>query len=555
MNETTDASSILAPLWRRKWLILGVAILVAGATYVYYKRKPTLFSVTTQLYMGSAAEEVIVEKGQGKIRNASATDQAAIINSIVVESVHAQLRKEHNRIAKDAAHAKVRAKASEKSQFITITAEAHLAKSAALIANDTAQAFIKRQDVKHQQAIETAISIAHRAIRRLETPRATTKTHGAASKRSSSAGASGVIAAATLYTKINRLEAQLAIAGAQQIGSAKATRATLLQPKPKKNAIFGFVIGLVLASVAAFALNRFDRRLRSLADIEAVFQMQILSVLPKVKRPIIHEDGQPRPAKALLEPIRRLNATLQSMALGEVAAGNGGPHPPSHRSLLLLSADVADGKSTLTASLALVQRDAGERVTVIDADFRRPALARLLGLTGPQGLAEVLTGTLAVGDAMQSVENGHLPDGSAPEASSSAAVATVAEHHGAGTLSALVSGGPVANPPALLARGKITDLLHSVADGSDSVLIDAPPPLEVSDVLPLLGAVDGIVIVARIGHTRSVSAQRLVQLLARPPCAPVLGVVANAASRRDYTKYGLYAGHKRRSWPGKLVGR
>ena len=49
------------------------------------------------------------------------------------------------------------------------------------------------------------------------------------------------------------------------------------------------------------------------------------------------------------------------------------------------------------------------------------------------------------------------------------------------------------------------------------MLIDAPPPLEVSDVLPLLAMVDAIVIVARVGHTGETSAQRLVDLLARAP--------------------------------------
>ena len=223
------------------------------------------------------------------------------------------------------------------------------------------------------------------------------------------------------------------------------------------------MIGFVLAAVAAMAMSRFDRRLRSLADIETVFQMQILSVLPKVRRPILQQDGSPRPAKFLLEPVRRLNATLRSLQLGDGAAGNGGPHPPGSQSILLLSADVADGKSTLSASLALVQRDAGDRVTVIDADFRRPALARLLGLPGAQGLADVLTGTLAVGDAMQRWKTGHAGR-QRSDRRSPAAVATMPESTARARCSCW-PGGPVANPPALLASAAITNLLRSVAGG------------------------------------------------------------------------------------------
>lgn len=83
------------------------------------------------------------------------------------------------------------------------------------------------------------------------------------------------------------------------------------------------------------------------------------------------------------------------------------------------------------------------------------------------------------------------------------------------------------------------ELLRSLAEELDYVLIDAPPPLEVSDVMPLLPAVDGIILVTRIGHTRDVSAQRLAQLLARTVSAPLLGIVANCVPRKDIERYGF----------------
>jgi Mrp family chromosome partitioning ATPase len=85
----------------------------------------------------------------------------------------------------------------------------------------------------------------------------------------------------------------------------------------------------------------------------------------------------------------------------------------------------------------------------------------------------------------------------------------------------------------------MADLLRSVADEFDYVLIDAPPPLEVSDVMPLLHLVDGLIIVARIGHTSDISAQRLAQLLDHTATAPVLGAVANCVPRKDIERYGF----------------
>ena len=83
------------------------------------------------------------------------------------------------------------------------------------------------------------------------------------------------------------------------------------------------------------------------------------------------------------------------------------------------------------------------------------------------------------------------------------------------------------------------ELLRSLAEDHDHVLIDASSPLEVSDVMPLLGVVDGIVVVARIGHTREGSAERLVQLLGHTQSSPLLGIVANCAAQKDIERYGF----------------
>jgi Mrp family chromosome partitioning ATPase/capsular polysaccharide biosynthesis protein len=534
MNQTTESTAIFAPLWKRKWLILLVALLVGAGTYLYYKRQPSVYQVTTQLYLAAGAEEAgLLSGGGAKALQASGSNATALINSVVVEAVHKQLHEEHN-IA--AARGKVKAKAAEKSQFISITAEARKPKAAALLANDTAQAYIKRQRLNYTREIEKAVSIARRQLRRVEDTRSSGKGKGSPASTSTSV----VLQAAGLSTKVNQLEAELSIRGVQQVSPAKATSAVLLSPKPRQNAIFGFLLGLILASVAAFALARFDRRLRTLNDVEAAFQTQILTALPAVKRAIIDREGRPGPARSLVEPLRRLHTTLQ------LGSSYDPDRAASPRSILFVSADPADGKSTLVANLASVQRDAGERVAVIEADFRRPVQSKLLGVTAPHGLAEVLEGKVSAQEGIHTVEP--VAQAAATSvANGGSEVATMVESRStAGTLSVLLSGGPVDNPPALLSRPAMTELLSSLAYDFDYVLIDAPPPLEVSDVMPLLGVVDGIVIVARIGHTREVSAHRLRELLMRASGTRVLGTVAGAVSRKDMEKYGFGSAYPRR---------
>jgi Mrp family chromosome partitioning ATPase/capsular polysaccharide biosynthesis protein len=559
MNETTDATAIFAPIWRRKWLILIVGILVAVGSYLYYRREPGLYSATTQVYLGNGAEEQnqISASGSNGIKKAGAPNpatQAVLINSSIIKGeVRDRLRKQRKTAAARAAlKGKAKAKSSEKSEFITISAEAHNARGVALLANTTAQAYVQRQNAHYRREVEAAITLTRRQVRRIEagqTPRPTSK--GKSSSKGT-ASTTATLQAATLNSKINQLEANLPVKQVTQVDPATRRQAELVSPHPKSNAIFGFVIGLLLASIVAYATSRFDRRLRSLTAIEEIYQTPILSALQAVRRPIVRRDGQLAPAPPLREGLWRLQTTLQ---VGNVANSNGngtGSAERGPRVILCVSADPGDGKSTVASALALAQAEAGERVAVVEADFRRPVQGRLLGVDGPQGLADVLIGRLTVEEAMQEVSLVRSGAGVGTSQTPAAGTATVVDS--TGSVSVLVGATMVANPPALLARPAMTELSRTLADSFDYVLIDAPPPLQVSDVMPLMATVDGIVIVARLGHTRETSAQRLVQLLQRTPSAPVLGVVANAVSSSDIEKYGL-SGRYKPGWRQKLSGR
>lgn len=402
-----------------------------------------------------------------------------------------------------------------------------------------ARTYIRRQTEQHQRVIERTIAIARRELARIEaanTARAKQPSGKGKNTGSSTPPPASIIQEANLHTKINQYEASLAVAGPEQLRVAKATTAVQTGPKPRKDAIFGFVLGLVLASIAAYVLSRFDRRLRSLAGVEEAFHTRILTALPRVRRPIVRPQGVPTPSRLLVEPLRRLQAGLRLAGTPGQIDGS----PPA--SILVMSPDPGDGKSALVAGLALVKRDAGERVAVVEANFRRPVQARLLGLENAPGLAEVLGGTLRLEEAMGRV----LPLDAALEVESDgdAPLATAVQAT-AGSLFLLAGGGVMPNPPAALAAPAMRELLQSLAADFDSVLVDAPSPLEVSDVMPLLNEVDGIVLVGRIGYTRESSAHRLVEMLKQTPSAPLLGVAANCVTSKELEKFGFAASSRR----------
>jgi Mrp family chromosome partitioning ATPase/capsular polysaccharide biosynthesis protein len=562
MTEQTDAGAIIAPLWRFKWLILAVGLLVGGLTYLHYSGGTPTFTSSTEINLNNGYEEQgippPVEKTRGKKGNGGAAATAvSIINSPVVHGpVIGVLRGLNTPAALDASHGTYAASAKEKTQFVTITATAKTARASALLANTAASVYVGHQDLDYSRGIRKSLATTRSQLDSTEIALAAAPANEAAAERAVKAGPKGkrggkgsttslTLQAASLQHAVGQLEAQLGILPVRQIAVANAAGASESKSNPKKNAIFGFVIGIFLAAIAAYTLNRFDRKVRTLAGLEAVFGVQVLAALPRVRHPIVRQDGELKPTRALREPLRRLHVALK---LGPSLNGRGA----RPRTVLVLSPDAADGKSTVASGIALSLREGGERVSVIEADFRRPVLGRIFDVPTRGGLLEVLAGALTLDEALQPVDS---LVSEVPEAEPFGGVATLAKPQSTGALSLLLGETGVANPPALLAEPAMAQLVRAASEEFDYVLIDAPPPLMVSDAMALLKVVDGIVLVGRIGHTREASAARLVDLLQREKSARILGVVANGVSRTDMERYGFSLGYGRRSWFSKVLGR
>jgi Mrp family chromosome partitioning ATPase/capsular polysaccharide biosynthesis protein len=520
MNETTDASAIFAPLWKRKWLILLAGVLVGVGTYVYYQHRPKIYQAATKIYLENNSQTLSLLGGTQTnvgLSDRELSDQAQIINSsLTQEAVLRRLIAAHEL---EAARGSAEAISTTGSDFITISTTAHTASGAVELANAYATEYIHKRNANYRHIILAALRSTQSRLKQ-------------AQKSGFLTGASKGLQTQELISRENQLESLLSVGnvGDRQIDPAVASSVPI-SPRPTRNAIFGFVIAIALAAITVYILNQMDRRLRSWRDIEAAFGVPILTALPSVRRPIVHQDGEPIPAKNLREPLRRLHTTLQLRGMLE----REDEAPP--RSVLFVSAAEADGKSSVVANLALVQREAGERVAVIESDMRRPVQARLLGVDGERGLAEVLLGELTMNDAIQKVAFGSGSQDEVPASSGGSATAVQAQ--AAGSVSVLAGGGAVANPPALLADRAMLTLIQSVVQDFDYVLFDAPPPLEVSDVLPLLPEVDAIVIVVRFGYTGKASAHKLMELLTRAHNAPVIGIVANEVPSSEIDELGF----------------
>jgi capsular exopolysaccharide synthesis family protein len=171
------------------------------------------------------------------------------------------------------------------------------------------------------------------------------------------------------------------------------------------------------------------------------------------------------------------------------------------------------------ANLALVMaQELHQRVLLIDADFRRPSIARLFGLTESPGLSDVLLGAADLDEALLNLS----------------------EHR----LTVLPAGTPAAHPAELLGSSAMRRALDALRSRFDRILIDMPPVAPVADVHVVAPMIDGVLLVVRAGVTGKPAIERA---LGGFDTSKVLGLVLNDAEesrhdRKRYEGYGYIAG-------------
>jgi len=175
--------------------------------------------------------------------------------------------------------------------------------------------------------------------------------------------------------------------------------------------------------------------------------------------------------------------------------------------ILISSSEPGDGKTTISANLAVAFAQAGKRTLVIDSDLRRPGFSTLLNLKGQLGVADVLA---------------------SPEPPSESAPPLIHHTEVAG-LDILPVGLRRPNPAELLSNKAFVELLAWADSEYDQILIDCPPVLAVSDAQIVGQLVDGAILVVRPEKNHRRSVMRAVESFQNTGCR-VLGVVANGLS-------------------------
>ena len=277
-----------------------------------------------------------------------------------------------------------------------------------------------------------------------------------------------------------------------------------VSPKPLRNVGLGLVLGLLLGLGAAVLREMLDKGIKSPEDVKRVTEAPILGLIAHdpdaPTRPLIVE-VDPRSPRA--EAFRALRTNLQF-----VDAAN---HP---RTIVVTSSLAGEGKSTVTANLALTMAQAGGRVCLIEADLRRPKVLAYMGLEGSVGLTDALIDRVDVFDVIQP--------------------------YGGSNLWVLGAGPIPPNPSELLGSTAMRSLLQNLASRFDYVIVDAPPTLPVTDAVVLSKLTDGTIVVAGSGLVDRDQLSHTLDMLTSVG-SQVLGVVMNRVPSRATGQYGGYA--------------
>jgi capsular exopolysaccharide synthesis family protein len=277
----------------------------------------------------------------------------------------------------------------------------------------------------------------------------------------------------------------------------------------------GTFLALALTGGLIFLREFLDQRVKGSNDIAAIPGARVLGIIPDLEDdPTNCEHAElvvsERPQSVLAESYRQASVPIME-ALGT----DGG------KVLLVLGGMPGAGTTTVISNLAAVEEAAGRRVLVLDANFRRPGVARVYSAPeDAQGLGDLLGGKVALDECL--IRCSHGPD-------------------------LLVAGTPASRICERLQTTALDSLLNELRERYDVILVDSPPAVVAGESMILARKADAVVLVVRARQEERGLVARLVRQLSDLR-GEFLGVILNRPRgtaggylRKNYATIAEYA--------------
>lgn len=284
-------------------------------------------------------------------------------------------------------------------------------------------------------------------------------------------------------------------------------------PQRSLTVLIAGVLGASLATLAAYLIEYLDDRVQSQQELERLVDVPVLSCISRDKLVLqnaLITSEQPR--APISEIFRDLRTKIQFACLEK-----------ENRTILVTSAIPKEGKSFVSANLAVVFVQAGFKTLLIDADLRLPSQHKIFNRENRYGLIDIL----------RNPKNLNAQDDAFTDLESIITKAPGLE------LDLITSGSHTNNPSELLTSYTMEAFLNQVSKRYDFVIIDSAPSLMLTDSLILGHLVGGVLMVV---DTEKASRDQIKLIVSRyqDVNANIIGVAMNKLTQKKMSNYYYY---------------
>lgn len=472
---------------RRKWIILQATIAVPILALLFSLSQEKEYTATAILLF--RAPPVQLAEGTGVVdpTREAATNGELVALPVVAEEAEKIL---DNGTTAGEIFAGIVVVPSGEADTATISSTTGSPELSAEYANAYARAYIAFRREADRAQVQDAIDQAEASLGELTLP-----------EREGSQG-----------EELSKQLDQLRLVQALQTGGAELVQpaeppSTASSPKTKRNVVFGLALGLLLGFGLAALLDRFDRRVRSVEELEELYGLPVVARIPRSKRLAVRTETRLGPHTQEGEAFRVLRTNLRYFAIDRELD-----------SILMVSPEEGDGKSTLTRGLAITMAAMGDDIVLVEADLRKGGEFRKVTGQPADGLSNVLAGT-PLDQVLLRVN--------APESTDRSRA-----------LAVLPSGPMPPNPAELLESERMKEVLTELRERFELVILDSPALAAVGDALALVPQVSGVIVIGGLGKTTRDAAAELSKQFALLDRRPI-GIAANFTDpeRAKYSHY------------------
>jgi polysaccharide biosynthesis transport protein len=292
-------------------------------------------------------------------------------------------------------------------------------------------------------------------------------------------------------------------------------------PQRGLNLLLGLLGGSMLGIGLAFFFEYLDSHIKTPDELQAHLGLPSLGMLPAVAAKDLGGAYPMVGGKATAAFTEAFRAVRTNIMFGSAEEGP--------KTLVITSTGPGEGKTTFSSNLAVSLAQSGQRVLLIDADMRKPKLHDAFGTSQEPGLSNLLVGTVKASEAVRKSRTAGLW---------------------------LMTAGKIPpNPTELVGSQRFRDLMNSLKEHFDWIIVDSPPVMAVIDAAVIANRATGVVFVVGAEMTSRHAAKAAVTQLANGR-AKFIGAVLNRVQlekhhfyysqyyRKEYGQYYAQAGNQ-----------